>query len=330
VKNAGLLTALAVCAGVALSSHAQVSSKTSRIGILSPGSSTEAPWIQREPFERGLRDLGWAPDANISIVYRYAEGSVPKLQELAAELVQSRVDVIVARAPAAIQAAQAATPSIPIVMSASNDPVEEGFVDSMSKPGRNATGIATLVWELDSKRLELLKETFPAITRVAVLANPQFDAGRFADRVATLRASARSLKLQLEVFAVEDQGAIAQAFSAMRRAKIDGLLVRADPHVLDHSRAEIAALAAKFRLPAIYPWRFFAEAGGLISYGTSIPGFHRRSAAYVDRILRGAKPQELPVEQPTQYELVVNVAAAKAQGIDLPKALLFRADHLIQ
>ena len=322
------ILAFAIC--LASTVHAQSHGKVARVGVLSPGSAKEAPGIQREHFERGLREAGWRPGSDVQIDYRYAEGSVPRLKELAAELVRSRVDVIVARAPAAIQAAQQATQVIPIVMSASNDPVAEGFVRTMARPGGNVTGIATLAWQLDSKRLELLKDTFPRIGRVGVLANPDFDAGLFEERMASLRDNARALGLQLEIFVVRQREQFDEAFDGMRRAKVDALLVRADPHVIDHHRAAVAALAAQHKLPAIYPWRFFAEAGGAISYGTSIAGFHHRSAAYVSRILRGAKPAELAIEQPTQFELVVNVAAAKAQGIELPKSLLFRADHLIE
>jgi putative tryptophan/tyrosine transport system substrate-binding protein len=320
---------VAVAASLALHGHAQPG-KAARVAILSPGSANEVAAIQREPFERGLRELGWKPGIDVLIDYRYAEGSLSALVQLANELAAARFDVIVARGPSAIEAAQKATVTIPIVMAASNDPVSEGFARSMSRPGGNITGVATLVWELDRKRLELLKDTFPTIERVGVVANPNFDSPRFASRMVALRDNAQRLKLRLEVFPVSRKEDIDAAFAAINRSKVDALLVQADPHLLDHNRNQIAALAATQRLPAIYPWRFFAEAGGLMSYGSSIAGFHYRSANYVSRILRGAKPGELAVEQPTQFELVVNVAAANQQGIPLPKSLLFRADHLIQ
>ena len=320
---------VAVAALLALHCHAQAG-KAARVAVLSPGSANEVAAIQREPFERGLRELGWKPGIDVLIDYRYAEGSLSSLGQLANELASGRFDVIVARGPSAIEAAQKATVTIPIVMAASNDPVSEGFARSMSRPGGNITGVATLVWELDRKRLELLRDTFPTIQRVAVVANPSFDSPRFASRIAALQDNAQRLNLRLEVFPVSRKEDIYAAFAAIDRAKVDALLVQADPHLLDHNRHQIAALAAKQRLPAIYPWRFFAEAGGLMSYGSSIAGFHYRSANYVSRILRGAKPGELAVEQPTQFELVVNVAAANQQGIPLPKSLLFRADHLIQ
>lgn len=314
-----------------LAADAQQAGKIPRVAVLHPGSSKEAPAVQREPFERGLRELGWVPGSNVLIDYRYAEGDSPRLAELALDLVRSKVDVIVARSPAAIHAARRATTSIPIVMSAGgDDPVAEGLVNNMSRPGGNVTGIVSLVFELDSKRLELLKEAFPAIRLVAVLANPNYDPARHQGRIAAIQASARSLKVQIEIFDVRRADEIASAFAAISRAQADALLVQGEPQVLDHNRRQIATIAAKHRLPAIYPWRFFVEAGGLMSYGTSLPGFHHRSATYVSRILRGANPAELAIEQPTQFELVVNVVAAKAQGLTIPQSVLFRADQLIQ
>ncbi len=328
MKTVLLPAVLALSVGLATISQAQT--KVPKVGVLSPGSSKEAPSVQRDHFERGLREEGWRPGVDLQINYRYAEGNTERLSALAADLLRSGVDVIVARSPAAVQAARQATPTVPIVMSASDDPVGEGFVQSMARPGGNVTGIATLVWELDSKRLELLKDTFPKVARVGVLANPEFDIGHFDKRMSALRDAARSLGVQIELFVVQRREQLDGVFTAIKAARLDALLVRADLNVLDHSRGEIARLAASQRLPAIYPWRFFAEAGGLISYGASIAGFHHRSATYVARILKGAKAEALAIEQPRQYELVVNVRAAKAQGIQLPNALLFRADHLIE
>ena len=325
------LVVLAIGLLLTPASDAQQASKLPRVGVLHAGSSKEAVTIQREPFERGLRELGWMPGSNVLVDYRYAEGSAARLAELAVDLVRSRVDVTVARGESAIDAARQATTTIPIVMSArAGDPVADGLVKNLSRPGGNITGITTLVWDLDGKRLELLKEAFPWIRRVAVLANPNFHAGRYEQHVTALQGMARSLTLQLEVFEVTRPEEIAGVFAAIGRARVDALLVRGDPHVLDHNRREVAAMAAKHRLPAIYPWRFFAEAGGLMSYGTSLPGFHHRSATYVSRILRGANPGDLPIEQPTNFELVVNVAAAKAQGLTIPQSVLFRADQVIQ
>jgi putative ABC transport system substrate-binding protein len=304
--------------------------KLARVGVLHPGSSKEAASIQREPFERGLREQGWKPGANILIDYRYGEGDSSRLPRLAADLVRSGVDVIVARSNPATIAARNATSTIPIVMSATDDPVAAGFVASMSRPGGNITGIAVLLWEFDAKRLEVLKEAFPRISRVAVLANPNLDGPRYHEYVAVLRRMAVPLKLQLEMFEIGRTEDLEGAFARMRGSQIDAILVRGDAQVLDHHRSEVAALAAKYKLPAIYTWRFSVDAGGLMCYSTSLPDFHYRSATYVSRILRGEKAGELPIEQPRKFELVINLKAAKAIGIELPKAVLFRADELIQ
>jgi putative ABC transport system substrate-binding protein len=319
-----------VLAATAGTASAQRPGKIPRVGVLHVGSAKEPAPVQRNPFERGLRELGWIPGSSVVIDYRYAEGNAAKLAEHAGSLVGAGADVIVARGAAAIEAARQASSTIPIVMSATNDPVNEGFVTNLSQPGGNITGIAMLVFELDGKRLELLREVFPNVSRVAVLANPHADVARYDERISALQSSARSLKMQLVMFEVRRMEELASAFAAISQARVDALLARADPQVIDLKRSEIVAIAAKLRLPAIYPWRFFAEAGGLISYGPSLPGFHHRSATYVSRILKGAKPGDLAIEQPTTFELVVNLKTAKALGIELPKALLFRADELIQ
>jgi putative ABC transport system substrate-binding protein len=323
IVGIGLLAAMARL-------KAQQSSRIPRVGVLHPGSAKEAASVQREPFERGLRELGWLPGSTVLIDYRYAEGNPSRLSELANELVRSKVNVIVARSDAAVQAARQATSSIPIVMSASNDPVAQGFFSNLSRPGGNITGIATRIFQLDAKRLELMKESVPGINRVAVLANPNMDGQWYEERMAELHGGARSLKLQVQVFEVKRADEIIGVFKAITAARMDALLVRGDSHILDHSRGEIASLATKNRLPAIYPWRFFVDAGGLMSYGTSLPGFHHQSATYVSRILKGTRPGDLAIEQPTKFELIINLKAAKAIGLKIPKAVLFRADELIQ
>jgi putative ABC transport system substrate-binding protein len=330
MKRRDAIVGIALLAAAVSRAIAQQAGKIPRVGVLHPGSSKEAASVQREPFERGLRELGWVPGSTVLIDYRYAEGNAATLLELAIDLVRSGVNVIVARANPAIRAAQRATTTIPIVMSASDDPVAAGFAKSMSRPGGNITGIAVLLWELDAKRLELLKEAFPRIGRVAVISNPNNDVGRYEERVSALQGTARSLNLQLEMFEVRRTEELTGALASIGRAKVDALLVRGDPQVIDPKRPEIAAMAAKHRLPAIYPWRYFVEAGGVMSYGTSLPGFHYQSATYVSRILKGAKPGELAVEQPTKFDLIVNLKTAKALGIEIPKAVLFRADELIQ
>jgi putative ABC transport system substrate-binding protein len=316
--------------GIAISRAEAQPGKIPRIGVLHPGSTKEAASVQREPFERGLRELGWTPGSDVVIDYRYAEGDAARLLQLAADLVQSRADVIVARGGAAIHAARAASTSVPIVMSASNDPVAEGVVQNLSRPGGNITGIALLTFDLDGKRLELLKETFPAIGRLAVIASPDNEPRGYKDRIAEFRAGAKALKVQIEVFEVRRAEELAGAFASIERGRFDALMVRGDPRVTDPHRHEIVALAAKLRLPAMYWWRFYTEAGGLMSYGESIPAFHHRSATYVSRILKGANAGELAIERPSKFELTVNLKAAKALGIEIPKAVLFRADEVIQ
>lgn len=331
MKRREAIVGIAVLAASAGRAMAQQLGKAPRVGLLSPGTSKEPASLQREHFERGLRELGWVPGSSVILDYRYAEGSAERLTELAVDLVRSGVDVIVARSPVAIHAARKATSSIPIVMSATtDDPVADGLVENLSRPGKNVTGLVAPVFDLDGKRLEMLKEAFPRISRAAVLGNPNFEAGLYKTRNAALDASARSLKLQLEFFEITKPAEIAAAFTTMRRNQIDALLIRADRYILDSNWREMAAMAAQHRFPAIHPWRFFVEAGGLMSYGPSLAAIHHRSATYVSRILRGAKPGELAIEQPTKYELVLNLKTAKALGVEFPKAMLFRADELIQ
>jgi len=270
------------------------------------------------------------PGSSVVIEYRYADADPAKLAQLAADVARSRVDVIVARGTAVIEAVRNATSTIPIVMSSTNDPVNEGFVTNLSRPGGQITGIALMLFEVDGKRLELLKEALPSITRVAVLTNPNNDGGQYQERMRALDASARSLNIQLMRFEVRRRDELARTLAAIGDARVEGLLIRSDPQIIEPSRSEIAAVTLQQRLPAVYAWRSFPEAGGLMSYGSSFSGFHHRSATYVSRILKGAKPGDLAIEQPTIFELVVNLKTAKALGIHLPKALLFRASEVIQ
>jgi len=300
-----------------------------RVGVLHAGSSKEPITVQREPFERGLRDLGWNPGSTVVIEYRYAEGDNTRLTSLADELVRSGIDVIVARADVAIHAARKATATIPIVMAAyRGDPAADGIVKNVSRPGGNVTGIGNFS-ELDPKRLELLKDAFPRTRRVGVMANPALDVGTWPERMTMLNAAASALKLRLQFFEIQRPEQISRAFADAGKARLDALLVRGDPEVLDANRIQIAVKAAELRIPAIYWWRFFVEAGGLMSYGSSIPGLHNRSATYVDRILKGAKAGELAIEQPTKLELIVNLKAAKELGIRIPREFLQRADGVI-
>jgi putative ABC transport system substrate-binding protein len=281
--------------------------------------------VQREPFERGLRELGWNPGVNLLLEYRYGGESITQLGKLAAELVALKVAVIVARGPLAIRAARQATTTIPIVMATTADPEGLGFVKSLARPGGNTTGIANLTWELDGKRLELLKELLPHLARVAVLANP-----RNKDQFPAILGAAQSLGLQARVFEVARPEAIAAAFERISTAQAGALLVATDIQVLEPSRARIVAMAARYRLPAMYPWAFYVDDGGLMSYSTSLRELHRRSAVFVDRILKGANPADLPVEQPTKFELVMNLKTARALGLTIPPSLQQRADQVIE
>jgi len=323
-------TAAALCILVSVTSYAQHSGQIPRVGVLHPGSSGEPAAVQREPFERGLRELGWKPGADVLIDYRYAEGDAGRLGQLARELASLPVTVFVARGNPAIGAARSANRDIPIVMSAGNDPVAEGHVQSLSRPGANITGISLLTFELDGKRLELLKDAFPKIRRVAVLTNPDNEPIVNDESIAALLRGAKALGLDVEIFQVRRSADVSGALAAIGAARADALLVRAEPIVMDRHRREIAQAAARYRLPAIYWWRFYVEDGGLMSYGESIPAFHHRSASYVSRILKGATAAELAIERPTKVDLVVNVTAANALGIAISKQVLQRADELIK
>ena len=326
-----LLMSLAGVLAAPLGAEAQQAGKIPRVAVLFTGISSESPAVQREPFERGLRELGWMPDSTIKIEYRYGEGSGARLEAAAAELVRQGVDLIVARGNPAVRIAQRATPTIPIVMSSADDPVSVGFVKNLARPGGNITGIANLVSELDGKRLELLKDALPGVTRVAMLGNTtMWGAVRNQELKQKVVANARAIHIEVQPFEIARLEDLADVFATIARARVGALLVVADTLVLEPNRPQVVALAAKHRLPAMYPWHFYTEIGGLMSYATSIPAFHRRSASYVDRILRGAKPGDLPVEQPTKFDLVINLKTAKALGLTIPPSLLAQADQVIE
>jgi len=266
---------------------------------------------------------------NLVIEYRYAEGSEERLRDLAAELVRLKVDVMVAEGAAAIRAAQHATRTIPIVMAATSDPVGQGFVASLAHPGGNITGLSFLEAELPGKRLELLKEMVPQSTRIAVLANPAFPA--YETTMHNLTMAARALGLHLQVVEVRRAEELDDAFAAMSRAGADAVIVIGDALLLNSERGRVVAdLAVKSRLPVMYNWREWVVAGCLMSYGPSRPGMYRQAAIYVDKILKGANPAELPVEQATTFELVINLKTAHALGLTIPPSLLFQADEVIR
>lgn len=325
-RRRALIGIAAITAGIG---GLRAQARPPRVVVLHVGSSSEPASQQREPFERSLREQGWRPGSTVLIEYRYAEGREEDLAQLAREIAQSTPSVIVARGPAVVRAVQRVTKTIPVVALMSGDPVAEGLVKSLARPGGNMTGVVADNFAYDHKRLELLKEAFPRATRVAILVNPNFDGDRFSERMALIHDQARALKLQPQSFKATTVGEITDAFVAIAKFRADALLVRPDPQLIDRSRGQIVTLAAKYRLPAVYPWRFFVDSGGLISYSTHFTWLHSQSGVYVSRVLKGEKPAEMPVEQSAKYEMAVNLGTAKALGIEIPKTVLFRADALI-
>jgi putative ABC transport system substrate-binding protein len=309
-----------------LAAEAQPQAKTARIGFLSlsPGPTSTMD------ISPGLRELGWIEGQNLTIEYRWAANRDDQLPTLAAELVRLKVDIIVTSSTPAAQAAKRATTTIPIVMTFVADPVGSGLVVSLARPGENITGLTTLARGLVAKRLELLKAVVSGSTRIAVLWQPGALGERaMRDMVDETQVAGRTLGLQLQFVEARRPDDVEQAFTAMREARVGGLLVFPNP-MLFEARSSIAAYAAKSHLPAVYPWREAAAVGGLMSYSTNFPDMYRRAATYVDKILKGAKPAALPIEQPTKFELVINTKTAKALGLTIPPSLLQRADQVIE
>ena len=306
--------------------QAQQPKKVPRIGYLT-GSSLSANAARIEAFRQGLRELGYVEGKNIVIEWRYAEGKADRLSDLAAELVRLKVDVIVTGGPAVTRPAKEATVTIPIVMTQDIDPVGAGFVASLARPGGNITGLSNLAPEISGKRLELLKEIVPKLSRVAILGTSTVPGYAQSLRETELAAGAFGVKLQyLDVRAAKD---IEAAFRAAGKERADAVLLVQSP-VLNSQRKQIVDLAIKSRLPAIYAAREFVEDGGLMSYGASVTDLYRRAATYVDKILKGAKPADLPVEQPTKFELIINLKTAKQIGLTIPPNVLARADKVIK
>jgi putative ABC transport system substrate-binding protein len=306
--------------------RAQAPAKLRRIGLLSPFSPSDAA-VWHQAFRLGLRDLGWVEGKNINIEYRYAEGSSDRLPDLAAELVRLKVDVIVVSSSTAALAAQKATRAIPIVMASGGDPVASGLGESLARPGGNITGLSQMSQELAGKRLELLKEIVPKLSRVAVLWNPQGAGSQLSWK--EIQRPAKQLGLQLHSLEVRSSNDFDKAFEAATRARAGALFIVPDP-VVGTNLKRIAGLAAKSRLPSILHRSEFADAGGLVAYGPDRADLFRRAATYVDKILKGAKPGDLPVEQPTRFELVINLKTAKALGLTIPQSVLVRADRVIE
>ncbi len=329
LKTTGLISTLALglLAGP-LPAEAQQAGKVYRIGYL--GSRSPLPTTEIA-FWQGLHELGYVEGQNLIIEKRYA-GFVKRplgelADKLAAELVRLKVDVIVtSSAPPVIGAAQRATRTIPIVMGGVHvDPVEAGFVVSLARPGGNITGLTNLSLKLHPKRLELLREAFPRISRVAILWPPDHQKHAMKE----ILTEAQALGIQIQAVVVSGSKSVESAFSAISRERPDGLIV-ATTALIIRRRARIIEFTAKRRLPTIYAQRQFVDAGGLMSYGVKVRDLFRRAATYVDRILKGAKPGDLPVEQPTKFELIINLKTAKQLGITIPPEVLFRADKVIK
>jgi putative ABC transport system substrate-binding protein len=306
--------------------EAQQAKKVPTIGIPSTG-STAAVY---EPFIQGLRELGYVQGKNIFVEYRYAEGKPDRLAELAAELVQLEVDVIFAGSTPPALAAKKATQTIPIVFAGASDPLGSGLVASLARPGGNITGLSLVPGlEIIGKQLELLKESLPKLRSVAALADTaNIPTSGFLTEA---KLAARSLGVQLQPQNVRDPNEFDGAFSAIKKGRTDALLVIASPMFNNiANRSRIISFATSNRLPAMYPYSDFVNAGGLVSYGPNLPDLFRRAATYVDKILKGAKPADLPVEQPTKFELVINLKTAKQIGVTIPPSMLYRADKVIR
>jgi ABC-type uncharacterized transport system substrate-binding protein len=317
-------------------SLAQPTEKIIRVGLLSLFSRSEVtPW--HEAFRRGLGELGWVEGKNVSFEYRYADGRRDRLPNLAADLVRLRVAVIVTSVDSDTQAAKNATGEIPIVMATPTDPIAMGLVDRLACPGRNVTGFSQMISELTGKRLELLKEIVPGLSRVAVLWNPdaRFSAGpRLVPGASPLswneiQRPARDLGVELHSLETRSLKDFDRVFEDAARARAGAVVIT--PDVLYATNIKrLADMAAQYRLPSIYHLRDLAYAGGLVTYGADHSDLYRRAATYVDRILKGARPTDLPVEQPTKFELVINMKTAKALGLTIPRSLLLRADRVIE
>ena len=306
--------------------EAQQSTKVPRIGYLA-GASLSAIAFRHEAFRHGLRELGYVEGKNIVIEWRSAEGELERLPTLGAELVRLKVEVIVTAGPPATRAAKEATSTIPIVMTNDADPVASGFVASLARPGGNITGLSTLAPEISGKQLELLKEIVPRLSRVAVLGTSTVP--QYAHVLKEVELAAVALRVKHQNLDVLDPKDIEIAFRAAGTGRAGAVLVLSSPLAISQ-RAQIADLAIKSRLPAIFPQIEYVEAGGLMSYGVSITDLDRRAATYVDKILKGRKPADLPVEQPIKFELVINLKAAKQIGLTIPPNVLARADKVIK
>ena len=325
-KRREFITLLGGTAAWPLAARAQQAGKVHRIGVLETISTT-LNVANFYALREGLRQLGYAEGQNLVIEYRSADGRDDRFPGLARELLALKVDVIVTRGTPAAKAVKNATSTVPVVMMASGDPVGVGLVTSLARPGGNITGLSAIVGELSPKRLELIREIVPGLARIAVLANTSNDAVR--RDWARIETAARSLGVQSQLLDLRESDALGPTFDDASARRADALVVVIDA-ITQANQQRIVDLAMKHRLPAIYSSREFVDAGGLMSYGVSYPDLYRRAATYVDKILKGTKPADLPVVQPTKFELVINLKTAKALGIEVPPTLLARADEVIE
>jgi len=327
MKNVLAIAAFVLCcATVNLPASAAPTPYVPKVAFLGASTAQQAGHLL-QAFKQGLRERGYEEGKNIVIVTRFADGQLERLPALAAELVALKVDVIFAPPTVAVRACQKATQTIPIVFALVADPVGAGFVQSLARPGGNITGLSTINVELGAKRLELLKEAVPKATHVAVLYSPDDSANVL--QLSQTEQAAKVLAIRLLPVAVKKPDEFAPAFARMQHEGADALIVMENPVSFTH-RDALVALADKFRLPAMYALKEFVDAGGLMSYAASYPEQYRDAAAYVDKILKGAKPGDLPVQQPTRIEMSINLKTAETQGFKFPQSLLLRADQTIR
>ena len=319
-----ILWLLAIFFVTAFGAEAQQAAKIPRIGFLLASSSAASASLIAA-FRQGLRELAYEEGKNVTIEYRYADGKMERLPELAAELVRLKVDVIISQGIQPSQAAKQATKTIPIVFPGVGDPVGFGLIDSLARPGGNLTGFTNFSPELSGKRVELLKEAFPRISRIAVFRDPTQPLQSFNET----QSASKSFGLKLQSLEIRDAADVEAAFAAMTRERTNGFITLPQSGITIHRR-RILQLAEKNRLPSTHPDRLWVEAGGLMSYGPDNIDLWRRAATYVDKVLKGAKPADLPVEQPKKFEFVINLKTAKQIGLTIPPNVLARADRVIR
>jgi putative tryptophan/tyrosine transport system substrate-binding protein len=329
MKNVVFLFLIIAAVGAGIVAEAQQAKKVPRIGFIASGTpSTSAPY--RDAFQQGLRGLGYVEGKNIVVEYRFAEGKLDRIPDLTTELVGLKVDAIVVVSSSSARAAKKVTTTVPIVMTSSGNPFGGGLIASLARPGGNVTGLTNLVSDLGTKRLELLKQVFPGLTRVAVLAGP-LRPGLERTELKGMQAAAPSIKLQLHIMEIRTADDFEKAFEDAAKTNVGALVVTRDPTALFSAHEKrIVELATKNRLPAMYPRIGYIKAGGLMYYAEDELENYRRAATYVDKILKGAKPADLPVEQPTKFEFIINLRAAKQIDLTFPPNVLALADRVIR